>query len=159
MAKQITFFILLFGLCAFNAFSQSQTVALRKANTLCNRISEIKQLPHYDESGVDPVYDALAQAGESAIPCLIEKITDTKIMPDPRCPGISTETKVGDVAYFVLVSITKIGFADLFPAKVQEKYKTTGVYAYHEYIERKGSRKQLQSKLRERYRQKQSPKS
>ncbi len=139
-----------------NAFSQSQNVALRNAKALCNRVAEIKALPHYDESGVDAAYDALAEAGEAVVPCLIEKITDTTIMPDPRCPGISTETKIGDVAYFVLVRITKIGFIELFPADVQEKYKTEGVYAYHDYIERKGKRKQLQSKLREWYRQKQS---
>ena len=156
MAKSITLLTLFFGLCVANVFSQSQTAALRNAKALCNRVAEIKQLPHYDESGVDAAYDALAQAGEAVVPCLIEKITDTKIMPDPRCPGISTETKVGDVAYFVLVSITKINFIELFPADVQEKYKTEGVYAYHEYIERKGKRKQLQSKLREWYRQKQS---
>ena len=160
MAKQITLLILLIGICVFNAFSQSQNVALREVNALCNRIAEIKELPHhYDERGVDVVYDALAEAGEVVVPCLIEKVTDTTIMPDPRCPHISEETKVGDVAYFVLVGITKIGFVELFPTNVQEKYKTEGVYAYHEYIERKGKRKQLQSKLREWYRQKQSRKS
>jgi hypothetical protein len=41
----------------------------------------------------------------------------------------------------------------MLPDKVNQKFKTEGVYAYHEYIERKGSRKQLQSKLREWYRQ------
>lgn len=158
MAKSITFFILLFGLCATDAFSQSQTATLRNANALCNRVAKIKQLPHYDESGVDANYDALAKAGESIIPCLIEKITDTKIMRDPRCPTISTETKVGDVAYFVLVRITKIGFIELFPADVREKYKTEGVYAYHDYIERKGKRKELQSKLREWYQKRQTAK-
>ena len=160
MAKQITFLILLFGLSVFNAFSQSQNVALRDAKVLCNRVSEIKELPHhFDQRGVDAAYDALAEAGEIVVPCLIEKITDTTVMPDPRCPHITDETRVGDVAYFVLVGITKIGFAELFPDDVKEKYKTEGVYAYHEYIEGKGKRKQLQLKLREWYQKKQSPKS
>ena len=156
MAKQITFLILFFGLCVANAFSQSQNVALRDAKALCNRIAEIKQLTDRVESGVDATYDALVKAGEAIVPCLIEKITDTKIMPDPRCPTISGATKVGDVAYFVLVRITKIGFVEFLPADVQQKSKTEGVYAYHDYIERKGKRKQLQSKLREWYRKKQS---
>jgi hypothetical protein len=77
-------------------------------------------------------------------------------MRDPRCPTISGAKKISDVAYFVLVQITKIGFIELLPADVHEKYKTTGVYAYHDYIERKGSRKELQLKLREWYRKKQS---
>lgn len=156
MTKQITLLTFLFGLCVINTFSQSQSVALRNAKALCNRVAEIKQLPHYDESGIDVAYDAIAQAGEAVVPCLIDKITDTKIMPDPRCPGISTETKVGDVAYFVLVRITKINFIELFPTDVREKYKTEGVYAYHDYIERRGNRKKLQSKLREWYRQRQN---
>ncbi len=156
MAKSITFLILFFGLFVVNAFSQSQTVSLREAKALCNRVAEIKELTDKVESGVDATYDELKKAGEAVVPCLIDKITDTTIMKDPRCPTISTETKVGDVAYFVLVQITKIGFTELLPTDVQEKYKTTGVYAYHDYVERKGSRKELQSKLREWYRKKQS---
>ena len=156
MAKQIIFFILLFGLCAANAFSQSQNVALRNANALCNRVAEIKELPLKDRAGVDVAYDALIEAGEAIVPCLIDKVTNTKVMPDPRCPHVTDETTVGDVAYFVLVRITKIGFVEFLPADVQERSKTEGVYAYHDYIKRKGKRKQLQSKLREWYRQKQS---
>jgi hypothetical protein len=79
-------------------------------------------------------------------------------MRDPRCPTISTETKVADVAYFVLVGIAKIGFVELFPADVQEKYKTEGVYAYHDYIEQKGKREELQAKLREWYQKRQNAK-
>jgi len=158
MTKLITFFILFFGLCAANAFSQSQSVALRDAKTLCNRVSEIKEIPFKDKAGVDADYDALIEAGETVVPCLIEKVSDTTVMPDPRCPHVTDETRVRDVAYFVLVRITKIGFAEFLPADVQEKFKTEGVYAYHEYLEGKGKRKQLQSKLREWYRQKQSAK-
>jgi hypothetical protein len=156
MARQFTFLILFCGLCAFNAFSQSKNAASRNASALCNRVSEIKQLPFKDESGVDAAYDALIGAGEIVVPCLIEKVSDVTVMPDPRCPHVTDETKVGDVAYFVLVDIIKIDFVELLPAKVREKYKTEGVYAYHEYIEGKGKRKLLQSKLREWYRQKQT---
>ena len=156
MTKSITFLILFFGLCVATAFSQSQNVSLRNANALCNRVAEIKQLPFKGESGVDAAYDALVEAGEAVVPCLIEKVSDTKVMPDPRCPHVTDETTVGDVAYFVLVRITKIGFVEFLLVDVQEKSKTEGVYAYHEYIGRNGKRKQLQSKLREWYRKKQS---
>lgn len=158
MAKQITLFILLFVWCSIAGFSQSQKAVHSEAKALCNRVSEIKALPHYDENGVDAAYDALAQAGESVVPCLIDKITDTTIMPDPRCPRIS-DTKVGDVAYFVLVRIIKIGFSELFPPDVKDTYKKEGVFAYHEYIERRGKRKELQLKFREWYRQQQKAKS
>lgn len=151
---KLLFVFLIF--CSVNAFSQTKKITQAEANALCNRVSEIKELPYdYTEKGVDVVYDLLFDAGESVVPCLIEKIADTTIMDDPRCPRISRETKVGDVAFFVLVRITEIKFIEFFPVKVQEKYKTEGVYAYHDYIERKGKRKDLQSKLRNWYQQKQ----
>lgn len=153
MTKPIAFVLLFFVFCLVNIFSQN--VAPSEIKSLCDQVAQIKRLPHYDERGVDIVYDTMAEADEAVIPCLIEKITDTKIMPDPRCPVIYTETKVGDVAYFVLVSLTKIGFTELFPAEVKKKYKTNGVYSYHEYIESKGKRKELQTKFQEWYRQKQ----
>lgn len=156
MSKLIALLFFLFSCCVGNAFSQSQEAAIGDVAALCDRIAEIERLPHTDESGVDPVYDALVEAGEAVVPCLIEKIVDTEIMSDPRCPGISRETKVGDVAYFVLVDITKIDFMELFPSDVQDKYKTRGVYAYHDYIEVEGKRKELQTKLREWFEKKQT---
>ena len=156
MTKSITLLVLVFGLFAADAFSQSQNVALRNSTALCRRVAEIKVFPFKHESGVDAAYDALIEAGETVVPCLIDKITDTEVMPDPRCPHVSDKTKIGDTAYFVLVDILKIDFMELFPVAVQKKFNTEGVYAYHEFIERKGKRKQLQSKLREWYRQKQS---
>ncbi|MBK8812467.1 MAG: hypothetical protein IPN69_17295 [Acidobacteria bacterium] len=157
MTKFITLLILFFGLCAVNTFSQSQNLSFRDAKALCNRVSEIKEFPRgWGEKGVDPAWDALVDAGEAVVPCLIDKITDTTVMPDPRCPRFTDELKVGDTAYFILVNILKIGFVELLPIDVQEKYKSEGAYAYHEYVERKGKRKELQSKLREWYRKKQS---
>ncbi len=54
---------------------------------------------------------------------------------------------IGDVAYFMIIEITNLGFDDMLPTNVQAKYKTEGALAYHEYIARKGKRRQLQSKL------------
>lgn len=156
MARSTIFLALLFGLFAGNAFSQSQTVSVPEAQALCDRIAEIKELTDKVESGADAVYDEIVNAGEAVIPCLIEKVTDTTIMRDPRCPTISTATKVGDIAYFVLAIITKMSFTEFLPPDVREKYKTKGVYAYHDYIEQNGKRKELQSKLREWYAKRQN---
>lgn len=120
---------------------------------LSNRVSEIELLPYEKQSGIDEAYDALIEGGEPVVPYLIDKITDTTIMPDPRGTHVTDQTTVGDVAYFVLIDITNLDFNEMLPDKVKQKSKTEGVYAYHEYIEKKGSRKQLQSKLREWYRQ------
>src|SRR5258708_38175559 len=82
------------------------------AGRVCNRLSQIKVLPLKGEPGLDPNYDAFMSAGQSAIPCLIGKIIDTKKMRDPRSePGYQgIDVRVGDVAYFVLADIAKTAF-------------------------------------------------
>jgi hypothetical protein len=77
-------------------------------------------------------------------------------MRDPRqAPGYAgIEMRVGDVAYFVLADIAKIGFIEMFPAKLQERYKAEGVYAYFEFVQKKRNREWLQRKLNEWYRSK-----
>jgi hypothetical protein len=123
---------------------------------LCNQISEIKILPAKDEPVDDPVYNDLVEAGEAVIPCLIEKITDTTEMPDPRqaprYPDIVT--RVGDVAYYVLIRIAKVKFVEFLPDDVQQDFKEDGMYAYFKFVERQDSRQRLQNELDEWYRQK-----
>jgi hypothetical protein len=126
------------------------------AQGLCNRISAIKVLPFKDERVDDAAYNTLIEAGESVIPCLIAKVTDTAKMRDPRKAPTYSDVRVGDVAYFVLLDIAKIDFVGMLPAKIQKKYKTEGVYAYFEFVERYQNRKWLQRKLNEWYRRKQS---
>ena len=122
-------------------------------NALCSRVSEIKHLPYKDEPN-DPVHLALLDVGEAALPCLIEKVADSTLMKDPRIIPGPTDTRVGDVAYFVFLDITKIGFTELLPAKVQKEYETKGVYAYHWFVSKRKNRLQLQAKLKEWYEQK-----
>src|SRR4030088_2576794 len=127
MTKYISLLVVFFGCCACEGYSQSRDNS--STAHLCNRVAEIKQLPIKDEAGVDAAYDALISAGDVIVPCLIEKITDTTRRRDPRCPAFSDRVTVGDVAYFVLIDITKLGFVDLLPAKVQAEYKTEGAFA------------------------------
>jgi hypothetical protein len=126
-------------------------------NALCSRISEIEHLPFKDDQPIeDTAYRDLVDAGEAVLPCLIEKVSDATPMKDPRkIPG-PTDTRVGDVAYFVLVRISKLDFIELLPAKVQKEYETEGVYAYHWYVSKPKNRLQLQAKLKEWYAQKYS---
>ena len=99
--------------------------------------------------GSDAAYDAIVATGDAVVPCLIEKISDATRMRDPRCPRMSDRTTVGDVAYFVLTHIAKLGFVELLPADIKQSYKSVGTSAFDRYIQRKGSRKQLQSRVRE----------
>lgn len=119
----------------------------------CNHISEIKILPFAEEPVDDPAYNALIKAGEKAIPCLIDKVSDTTPMPDPR-QAPKVDTVVGDIAFFVLIDLTKVDFTELLPHEVRRKFEEEGIYAYFEYTEKIKNRKKLQKSLYEWYRQK-----
>src|SRR6266404_7358326 len=75
---------------------------------LCHRVAEIRVLPLKGDQGRDPVYDSLIEAGDAVVPCLIDEITNLTHMKDPRETPKFADTRVGDVAYFVLRDITKI---------------------------------------------------
>ena len=126
------------------------------AQTRCDRLSEIRIMPFKDERVDDPAYYSLIEAGQSALPCLIAKVTDTRKMHDPRqAPGYAgIEARVGDVAYFMLVRIANLDFIEMFPVKVQESYKTEGVYAYFEFVQKHRNRAWLRRKLDRWYRSK-----
>ena len=68
--------------------------------TLCSRISDIKILPQKGETGEDQTYDAFIRAGEKVVPCLIEKVSDTTKIRDPRQePGYpDIQVRIGDIA-------------------------------------------------------------
>ena len=111
-------------------------------------------MPFKDERVDDAAYNALINAGEEVLPCLIEKVADTTPMQDPRgIPG-PTDTRVGDVAFFVLIDIAKLDFDSMMPPEVKSRLKEEGVYAYHKFLNEEGNRKRFQSNLREWYRQK-----
>jgi len=117
-------------------------------------VSEIRLLPFKGERVDDTAFNSLLEAGVAAIPCLIERVTDTRKMRDPRQAPTYPDVRVGDVAYFVLVRLANIDLVEMLPNRVQEKYKTEGVYAYFDFARRKQNREWLRGKLRERYRRK-----
>jgi hypothetical protein len=134
---------ILFILAAFQSAS---------ARDICDRVSEIRVLPFKGEYVDDSAYNALMEAGRSAVPCLIAKITDTRKMHDPRQAPTFSDVRVGDVAYFVLVDIATLDFTELLPARVQQRYKAEGVYAYFRFVRQKRNRGFLQRRLNEWYR-------
>jgi hypothetical protein len=115
---------------------------------LCNSLSEIKVMPIKDETVDDDVYNGLMAAGKEAVPCLIERITDTTKMRDPRKEPHYSDLRVGDAAFFVLLDITKVPFEQMLPEDVRAKIPDQGVYAYFEYVEKAKNRKVLQGRWR-----------
>lgn len=122
------------------------------AAELCDRLGEITLLPYKDPNETDPIYEALIAKRAEAYPCLVEKITDKKRMPDPRQAPHWQHYAVGDTAVFILVQI--IGGDDdllqekllreMLPPPYREEWKTNGVYAYFNYVSEPKNRKELQ---------------
>jgi hypothetical protein len=61
----------------------------------------------------DDVYDALLRLGPYSLPCLMERLLDTRWMPDPREEPLLGAPVVGDVAYMILLDK---GVGDVLPA-------------------------------------------
>lgn len=128
--------------------AQVQQLTDDEVRGLCNRMADIKVLPMKEERGVDATYDAFMTAGVRVVPCLIEKVTDETAVPDVWHTPTYGDTRLGDVAVFLIGDITQLDFYTLLPIKVQAKVHDQGVYAYFEYVEKPKNRKILQEKLR-----------
>lgn len=114
----------------------------------CESIKDIEVLPFKDEPVPDPAYNTLVAAGDTAIPCLIRKITDETVMKDPRQAPKVGNVAVGDTAFFVLARVAKIdqaGFVELLPPEVRKAYEGgEGINGYFRYINENDNRKKLQ---------------
>lgn len=111
---------------------------------LCKSLPEIKKLPFKGEAIDDGVYNKIITQGNKIVPCLIEKITNTAKMRDPRTAPTYPNFKVGDLAFFLLLEITKTPLEQMLPDAVKREIKDEGVYAYFRYVNRVGNRKTLQ---------------
>lgn len=146
----VTSLCVLLVACAISRDSFSQQYSRK----LCERIQDIRVLPFKDERGEDEIYNSIREAGDSAIPCLIDRISDTTIMPDPRQSPHYDQITVGDVAFFVLVGIAgeEENFANFLPNDIKMKYHEQGVYAYFQFVKAIDNRKMLQENVRQWYR-------
>jgi hypothetical protein len=61
---------------------------------------------------MDDVHDALVRLGSYSLPCLTDRLLDTRWMPDPRSEPLLGAPLVGDVAYMILMDK---GVQDLMP--------------------------------------------
>ena len=120
----------------------------RNVDLLCESLKDIEMLPHKDEPVADPAYNTLISAGEDALPCLIQKITDETMMKDPRSAPKVGNVAVGDTAFFVLLDVGKIdqaGFLELLPPEVRKAYDEEGVNGYFRLIDEDNNRQKLQA--------------
>jgi hypothetical protein len=124
-----------------------------RAQELCQRVKDIRLLPlkaggrEIDYSRVDPVYNELRKMDDEVVPCLIQKITDTAEMNDPRDSFTVGRVKVGDVAFWVLLDITGLPHDDMFPPDVRNRFAKEGMYAYFDWVNRTKHRRILQQNV------------
>ena len=135
--------------------SSPNKLSRQDSQALCERLAEVKEIPFDpEERGIDSIYDAFMDAGESVVPCLITKVADTTSMRDPRSvpryPDI--DNKAGDVAFFLLLRIIKVKMDEFLPPDVKKSSEHVGVYAYFKYVKKKENRIKLQDRLFEWYR-------
>jgi len=66
----------------------------------------------------DDVYDTLVSLGSYSIPCLVDRLTDARWMPDPRSEPLLGAPVVGDVAYMILLDK---GVDDILPSLARKR--------------------------------------
>src|SRR5262245_51391416 len=84
----------------------------------CRDLQALRLMPFKGETVDDPVYNSLMAAGWDAVPCLLERITDDTLMPDPRKAPTYNGFAVGDAATMMLGRITGVPFDSVLPPEV-----------------------------------------
>jgi hypothetical protein len=122
----------------------SQNDQLKSQNRqLCDNLKEIKRIPFSQEPVSDEAYNQVVRAGPAAIPCLVDSITDTTKMADPRSEPTFEDFRVGDLAFFLLVKLHHVPFEEMLPRGVQARLKDEGVYAYFRFVSSPRNRERL----------------
>jgi hypothetical protein len=111
-------------------------------------LNEVRRIPFKDELVDDAVYNELMAAGDAAVPCLIEKITDVGRMHDPRTAPVAADFRVGDLAFILLSRITKVPIEEMLPAEVTREFSERGIYAYFAYVQKSEHRQLIQKRWR-----------
>jgi hypothetical protein len=93
----------------------------------------------------DDVYDALLRLGPYSLPCLTERLLDTRWMPDPREEPLLGVPHVGDVAYIILMDK---GVADVLRALAHKKADAIRMDEYFLWPSVGDHRKRLQNAVR-----------
>lgn len=103
----------------------------------CDEIQDVRETPFKKgEQTNDKAYNSLIAKGKAVLPCLADKITDTRLTPDPRSAPSVAGITVGDVAVFVFCDIADKEIEAFVPESIAKRFKTEGVYAYFEFVQK-----------------------
>ncbi|WP_408950466.1 hypothetical protein [Lysobacter sp. Hz 25] len=123
--------------------------AMGKAEA-CDSLAEIKSMPLRDGwPETDPAYLKISNNREVAKSCLLDRISDSTQMMDPRSePTKVNNFAVGDLAFFLLYEFKMVPFEEVLPGEVTKQLAERGVFAYFEWVNKPGNRRQLQENCR-----------
>jgi len=129
-------------------------VPVALARNVCDEhLAQIKMIPFEGNAGVDLHYDALKSGGAEAVACLIANVTNTLREPNPRPVPSLGDTRIGDVAVYLLSDITGVDTVKFLPRKYQDLNAEMGALVVDKYLhDRFSNRRFLQRKLGQWYR-------
>lgn len=104
-----------------------------------------KIVPAQNPHIMDDAYDTLVSLGPYSVPCLVDRLTDARWMPDPRSEPLLGMPVVGDVAYIIL---TDKGVEDVVPGLIHKKPADVLMGDYFEWPSIGDHRQRLQSAVR-----------
>lgn len=113
-------------------------VSVPKADmSYCRNLHKVKLISTYQKKSDDPAFFELIRFGDKAIPCLIERITDTQMMRDPLSAPGPRDFRIGDAAVFSLLVINNMNWIpdQMLPAEFASKWPEMGIFAYFEAVE------------------------
>jgi hypothetical protein len=129
---------------------ENTSLADKTPQYLCDHLVDMKHMswdPH-DYSG-DAVYDALKRKGFEAMPCLVEKITDTQAAANPTgAPFWAGLTyRVGDTAVLMLQDMNNMYWPQgMLAKKYEDMFEDEGVFSYYFYVDEvPGAREEIQA--------------
>jgi hypothetical protein len=101
--------------------------------------------PSHEPMVIDDVYDALVRLGPYSLPCLTDRLLDTRWMPDPRSEPLLGAPLVGDVAYMILMDK---GVQDILPTLGHQPPDMPGMLYYLWWPSVGNHRQRLQTAIR-----------
>lgn len=128
--------------------TERERLAAREPGDDCAAVSTIRVMPFRSEAGLDSAYDGLVAGGCSLVPCLVERIVDTREMPDPRQAPLVPGFTVGDAALFMVSELTGRSFEESLPNRVRARIPDEGVYAYFRFVATRANREAIRGDWR-----------
>src|SRR5215510_3465446 len=126
----------------------SAAEATKLAGLICRQLPNSAAFPGKGPLIGDDVHDTLVLLGNFALPCLIDRITDTTWMPDPRSDPLWGDFRAGDAAFFILCAAGVDFNSVAVPLLNPKDWKGIGVFAYFDWINKGNHRQRLQAAVR-----------